>query len=107
VDVKVKSGWLLAEGSNKEGLNKEGNRKEGNRKKPTEVNGGKNRRRAFGIGITRLLVRRLVDVFARSKTQRQRYISIARYLGSRLWQGIKTYNWTTCMEMGVLSTNKY
>jgi hypothetical protein len=80
VDVKVKSGWLLAEG-----LNKEGNRKEGNRKKPTEVNGGKNRRRAFGIGITRLLVRRLVDVFARSKTQRQQY-------------GIKTYNWTTCIE---------
>jgi hypothetical protein len=93
VDVKVKSGWLLAEG-----LNKEGNRKEGNRKKPTEVNGGKNRRRAFGIGITRLLVRRLVDVFARSKTQRQQYVSIARYLGSRLWQGIKTYNWTTCVE---------
>jgi hypothetical protein len=44
------------------------------------------------------LVRRLVDVFARSKTQRQQYVSIARYLGSRLWQGIKTYNWTTCIE---------
>jgi hypothetical protein len=64
-DMKVKSeNWMSSWKQTAE----EGNEKEGNRENPTEVNGGKNRRRAFGIGITRLSIRRLVDVSARSKT---------------------------------------